>query len=85
MAHRDAARRPADGAGRERRARAALSATSSRVHHFLLPAQGWGSATEVPKDVAALAPDAVAALKAWRRSMRAKPTKKQIEQLDGTR
>ncbi|WP_420823662.1 Eco57I restriction-modification methylase domain-containing protein [Terracoccus luteus] len=59
----------------------ALSATSSRVHHFLLPAQGWGSATEVPKDVAALAPEAVAKLKAWRRSMRAKPTTKQLQQL----
>ena len=59
----------------------ALSATSSRVHHFLLPAQGWGSATEVPKDVASLAPEAVAALKAWRRSMRARPTTKQMQQL----
>jgi hypothetical protein len=59
----------------------AFSATSSRVHHFLLPAQGWGSGTEVPKDVASLAPEAVAALKAWRRSMRAKPTSKQMQQL----
>ena len=59
----------------------AFSATSSRIHHFLLPAQGWGSATEVPKDVAALAPDAMAALKTWRKSMRAKPTTKQIQQL----
>lgn len=59
----------------------AFSATSSRVHHFLLPAQGWGSATEVPKNVASLAPEAVAALKAWRRSMRARPTSKQMQQL----
>lgn len=59
----------------------AFSATSSRVHHFLVPAQGWGSATEVPKDVTSLAPEAVAALKAWRRSMRAKPTTKQLQQL----
>ncbi|GAA3694510.1 class I SAM-dependent DNA methyltransferase [Terrabacter ginsenosidimutans] len=59
----------------------AFSATSSRIHHFLLPAQGWGSATEVPKDVASLAPEAVAALKAWRKSMKAKPTTKQIQQL----
>ncbi len=48
----------------------AFSATSSRIHHFLLPALGWGSATEVPKDVAALAPEAVTALKTWRRSMK---------------
>lgn len=59
----------------------AFSATSSRVHHFLLPAHGWGSATEVPKDVASLAPEAVGALKTWRRSMRAKPTTKQMQQL----
>ena len=59
----------------------AFSATSSRIHHFLLPAQGWGSATEVPKDVAALAPEAVTALKTWRRSMKTKPTAKQIQRL----
>ncbi|MEO6629980.1 MAG: DNA methyltransferase, partial [Aquihabitans sp.] len=58
-----------------------FSATSSRVHHFLLPAQGWGSATEVPKDVASLALEAVAALKTWRKSVRTKPTTKQIQQL----
>ncbi|WP_270887104.1 Eco57I restriction-modification methylase domain-containing protein [Pedococcus sp. 5OH_020] len=57
-----------------------VSATSSRVHQFLLPAQGWGSATEVPRDVAALAADEVAALRTWRRSMRAKPTTKQLQQ-----
>lgn len=59
----------------------AFSATSSRIHQFLLPAQGWGSATELPKDVAALAPEAVAALKAWRKSMKNRPTTKQIQQL----
>ena len=63
----------------------AFSATSSRIHHFLLPALGWGSATEVPKDVAALAPEAVTALKTWRKSMKTKPTAKQIQRLVGTR
>lgn len=59
----------------------AFSATSSRIHQFLLPAQGWGSATEVPKDVAALTPHAMMALKTWRKSIKAKPTTKQIQQL----
>ena len=59
----------------------AFGATSSRIHHFLLPAKGWGSATEVPKDVAALAPEAMLALKTWRRSVKAKPNTKQIQQL----
>ncbi len=51
------------------------------MHHFLLPAEGWGSAVEVPKDVAALAPDAIAALKRWRSRMKAKPNPAQIEKL----
>ncbi len=59
----------------------AFGATSSRIHHFLLPAQGWGSATEVPKDVALLASGAVTALKVWRRSMKTKPTTRQLQQL----
>jgi hypothetical protein len=59
----------------------AFSATSSRIHHFLLPADGWGSATEVPRDVRDLAPHEVAALKVWRRSVKAKPTTKQLQQL----
>ena len=59
----------------------AVSATSGKIHHFLLPAQGWGSATEMPKDVAALAPDSVAALKVWRRQMKAKPNARQIQRL----
>ena len=61
----------------------AVGATSGRIHHFLLPAEGWGSATEVPTEVAALVPDAVAALKAWRRRLRTKPTAKQVQQLVG--
>jgi hypothetical protein len=57
------------------------SSLTGRVFHFLLPAEGWGSAVEVPKDVRDLVPDAVRALKAWRSSVRRTPTKKQVEVL----
>lgn len=50
------------------------------VHHFLLPAAGWGSATDA-KEAKALAPDALGRLKAWRRSITAKPTTKQADAL----
>lgn len=52
------------------------------VHHFLLPAQGWGSAVEVPKAVRDLVPDeTLKRLKTWRTSIRKAPTKAQIKQL----
>ncbi len=51
-----------------------------RLHHFLLPAAGWGSATE-SKEAVGLAPDAAKALKAWRSRIQAKPTKKQVDAL----
>ncbi|MGI8731543.1 MAG: class I SAM-dependent DNA methyltransferase [Solirubrobacteraceae bacterium] len=54
---------------------------AGRIPHFLLPAEGWGAAAEVGKEIKELSPDAVFALKAWRRSVRAKPARKQIEQL----
>lgn len=58
------------------------SITSTRVHHFLLPAQGWGSASEVPKSVRDLVPEErVKNLKAWRRSLRRKPTAKELKRL----
>ncbi|WP_228764929.1 class I SAM-dependent DNA methyltransferase [Aeromicrobium sp. S22] len=50
------------------------------VHHFLLPAEGWGSAVDA-KEAKTLAPEAMAALKQWRKSVAAKPTKKQTDQL----
>ena len=53
---------------------------SGRVHHFLLPAAGWGSATEA-KEAKELAPDARAALATWRKSVLTKPTKKQLDAL----
>ncbi|MBI9114981.1 class I SAM-dependent DNA methyltransferase [Sanguibacter suaedae] len=53
---------------------------SGRIHHFLLPAAGWGSATEA-KEAKDLAPDARAALNMWRKSVLTKPTKKQLDAL----
>ncbi|MGV8965353.1 MAG: class I SAM-dependent DNA methyltransferase [Cellulomonas sp.] len=50
------------------------------VHHFLLPSPGWGSAVDA-KEAKALAPEALERLKAWRRSVQAKPTKTQTDAL----
>jgi len=52
------------------------------IHHFLLPAQGWGSAVEVPKSVKDLVPEAtMKRLKTWRAGVRKAPSKAQIKQL----
>lgn len=50
------------------------------IHHFLLPAEGWGAAADA-KEAAALVPDAVKELKRWRAQFKAKPTKKQVDAL----
>ncbi|WP_432546136.1 DNA methyltransferase [Kineococcus sp. SYSU DK004] len=50
------------------------------VHHFLVPASGWGSAVEA-KEAKALAPEALDRLKKWRRAVQAKPTKAQADAL----
>lgn len=42
------------------------------IHHFLLPAQGWGSVA-AEKEAKNLAPEDTAKLGAWRRAMRRKP------------
>ena len=56
--------------------------TGSRIHHFLLPADGWGSAVEAKEpEVRDLAPEAAKALKEWRRSITVKPTRKQVDAL----
>lgn len=56
---------------------------SGGIHHFLLPAGGWASTVEVPKDVRALADDQVKALKKWRTQVTGKPTAGQVELLQG--
>ncbi|GIJ11601.1 class I SAM-dependent DNA methyltransferase [Micromonospora andamanensis] len=48
------------------------------IHHFLLPADGWGSAADA-KEAAALAPDAAKQLKTWRGSTKTKPTRQTID------
>lgn len=53
---------------------------SGKIFHFLLPADGWGAAADA-KEAKALAPDATAALREWRKSIRRKPTRKQLDDL----
>ncbi|MET0494360.1 MAG: class I SAM-dependent DNA methyltransferase [Actinoplanes sp.] len=48
------------------------------IHHFLLPADGWGSAADA-KEAAALAPDAAKKLKTWRGTTKTKPTKQTVD------
>ncbi len=50
------------------------------IHHFLLPADGWGAAADA-KEAAALEPHAAKALKDWRRAIRAKPSRTQLDDL----
>jgi hypothetical protein len=54
--------------------------TDGRIHHFLLPASGWGSAVEA-KEAVSLAPEAAAALKKWRSAIGSKPSRKQVDAL----
>ncbi|WP_027860121.1 restriction endonuclease subunit M [Marmoricola sp. URHB0036] len=54
---------------------------SDLVHHFLVPAEGWGAAADVGKEVKELVSEAVADLKTWRRSTRSKPSKKHLDLL----
>lgn len=56
------------------------SSTSGKIHHFLLPADGWGSAVDA-KEAKELAPDAHGALRAWRNAIRRKPTNTQLKRL----
>lgn len=56
--------------------------TIGRIHHFLLPAAGWGAAAEA-KEVKDLAGDAQKELKAWRNKIKSKPSKPQLDRLVG--
>ena len=58
------------------------SATSGKIHHFLLPAEGWGAAIDA-KEGKELAPETHAKLRTWRNEMRKKPSKKQLDRLVG--
>ncbi|PLC11320.1 hypothetical protein AUQ48_02470 [Kocuria flava] len=57
-------------------------AVVGRIHHFLLPAEGWGAVADA-KDVKDLAGPAQTELKAWRKSVRTKLTKKDVARLQG--
>ena len=50
------------------------------IHHFLLPADGWGAAADA-KEAAGLVHDAAKALKTWRGATKTKPTKAQVDAL----
>ncbi|MEU7587717.1 class I SAM-dependent DNA methyltransferase [Micromonospora sp. NPDC049230] len=50
------------------------------IHHFLLPAEGWGAAADA-KEAVALAPDAAKRLKMWRSSVKSKPTQQHVNAL----
>lgn len=51
-----------------------------RIHHFLLPAQGWGSTAEA-KEAKQLVPTRAKAITAWRKTMTRKPTARQVTAL----
>lgn len=53
---------------------------SGAVHHFLLPAAGWGAAVDA-KEAKQLAPEALQLLKDWRKTLRPKLTAKQVTAL----
>lgn len=57
-----------------------LDGYKGAVHHFLVPASGWGSTAEA-KEGKELAPEATAALKEWRRGLKKKLTAIQVKQL----
>ena len=55
---------------------------SYRIHHFLLPAKGWGSAVEVPKQVRDLVDaERLKTLKTWRRNITKTPTTAQTKRM----
>lgn len=50
------------------------------IHHFLLPADGWGAVAGA-KQAKELVPDQAAALKAWKREVTKKPGTKDLDRL----
>lgn len=54
--------------------------TAGAIHHFLLPADGWGAAVDA-KEAKELAPEALAKLKAWRKQILLKPSAAQTKKL----
>jgi hypothetical protein len=71
---------PLAGMAEEMTDGATARGTGGRIHHFLLPASGWGAAVEA-KDARELAPEAAAKLREWRKSIVTKPSRKQVDAL----
>ncbi|OYO23441.1 restriction endonuclease subunit M [Enemella dayhoffiae] len=57
-----------------------VSGVEGRIHHFLLPAEGWGATAEA-KEAKALVPDAVKRVRDWSKSLRRAPSTQQIKRL----
>lgn len=55
-------------------------AVTGRIHHFLLPSNGWGAAADA-KDLKDISGDEQKAMKTWRKSMRTGFTKTEVKQL----
>ncbi|OYN99944.1 restriction endonuclease subunit M [Enemella evansiae] len=51
-----------------------------RIHHFLLPAHGWGAAAE-SREAKTLVPEQAKRIKSWARSLRRDPSKPQLKRL----
>ena len=71
---------PMTGMAEELERETTATQTDGRIHHFLLPASGWGSAAEA-KEAVSLAREKAAALKKWRSAITGKPTAKQLNAL----
>lgn len=56
------------------------AALKGRLHHFLLPAKGWGAAAEA-KDLKDIAAEEIRAMKAWRKSIQLGFTADQLKTL----
>ncbi|MDO5500722.1 MAG: class I SAM-dependent DNA methyltransferase, partial [Propionibacteriaceae bacterium] len=59
-----------------------VSGIDGRIHHFLLPAEGWGSTAE-SAEAKKLVPERVTAVRDWSRSLRKVPSAAQIKRLKG--
>ncbi|WP_328812283.1 DNA methyltransferase [Rhodococcus sp. NBC_00297] len=59
-----------------------ITAPKNGIHHFLVPTSGWGS-TVAAKDAKELAPEHLAGVKAWQKTLRTSPTAKQVTTLVG--
>jgi hypothetical protein len=51
-----------------------------RIHHFVLPAAGWGASTEA-KEARELSPTAWETVRQWRKTIKAKPSRAQLDAL----